>query len=224
LHQTEGVPVAINVGDYLIGKGYSLLSQISLDPVLMAECFTVVAASHLKLAEGQGADILLNSCIEEKSVEDVLHIFRLKTGEAVKVALMIGAIAGEAPDSEKKSLGKFSELFGIAYQIRDDLLEFREDISNDNFFDFPFLLTLLQQEMKENNSEFLKMLKENDLDLFRLNCSIFKIEKKADEYLQKFVDECYAELDNLQNQKVRLGLYGVMGKVFKQQNRGLPKE
>jgi geranylgeranyl diphosphate synthase, type II len=220
LHQTDGIPVAINVGDYLIGKGYSLLSQIPLDPVLLAESFTVVAASHLKLAEGQGADILLNSCIEEKSVEDVLHIFRLKTGEAVKVALLIGAIAGEAPDSEKKSLGKFSELFGIAYQIRDDLLEFREDISNDNFFDFPFLLTLLQQEMKENNSEFLKMLKEKDLDLFRLNCSIFNIEKKADEYLQKFVDECYLELDNLQNQKVRLGLYGVMGKVFKQQNGG----
>ncbi len=215
LHQTEGIPVAINVGDYLIGKGYSLLSQLPLDAVILAECFSIVSASHVKLSQGQGADLLLNAQIAGKSVNDVLEIFRLKTGEAVKVALLIGAVAGEASQAEKDTLSRFSELFGIAYQIRDDLLEFREEPYTSDFFDYPFILTLLQQEMHEDLASFMHMLEANDEELFRSYCSSYDVEKKADDYLKEYIDKCYLELDNLQNQKLRLGLYGVMGKVYK---------
>ncbi len=215
LHQVEGIPTAINVGDYLIGKGYRLLSQTPVDSAVLAECLTVVAASHVKLAEGQGADIMLNHQITQKSVDDVLQIFRLKTGEAVKVALLTGAIAGEAPHSERESLGRFSELFGIAYQIRDDLNEFREENNSGNLFDFPFLLALLQHEMKGADHAFPRIIKENNVALFRQNMKKFGAEEKAERFLHDYVEKCYSELDNLQNQKLRLGLYGVMGKVFK---------
>ena len=215
LHQTEGIPVAINVGDYLIGKGYSLLSQLPLNAAVLMECFSVVSASHVKLSQGQGADLLLNSQIGRKSVSDVLEIFRLKTGEAVKVALLIGAIAGEAPHVEKDILRRFSELFGIAYQIRDDLSEFREQLDSDSFFDYPFILTLLQQEMQDDIDGFLHMLETNDMELFKRSCRIYEVEIKAEEYLQEYINKCFIELDNLQNQKLRLGLYGVMGKVYK---------
>ena len=220
LHQTEGIPVAINVGDYLIGKGYSLLSRLSSAPAVLSECFSVVAASHVKLSEGQGADILLSSQITDKSVEHVLQIFKLKTGEAVKVALLTGAIAGEASQAEKNMLSSFSDFFGIAYQIRDDLQEYGEENSSGRFFDYPFLLALLQQEMQSNYYEFLQMLSTNDYALFRINCTIYDIESKADGYLRDYVDKCYTCLDKLQNQKLRLGMYGVMGKIFKLQNRG----
>ncbi|MGC9353807.1 MAG: polyprenyl synthetase family protein [Mariniphaga sp.] len=220
LHRTDGIPTAVNVGDYLIGKGYRLLSQIHLKPAVLAECLAVVAESHVKLAEGQGADILLNSQITEKSTDGVLQIFRLKTGEAVKVALLTGAIAGEAPQTDREFLRKFSEYFGIAYQIRDDLNEFREDNPFGNLFDFPFLLALLQEKMTAVDHEFPRILSENNLPLFRKNIEKFDIENRTERYLQVYVDKCYAELDSLQNQKMRLGLYNVMGKVFKEQYRG----
>jgi geranylgeranyl diphosphate synthase, type II len=220
LHRTDGIPTAINVGDYLIGKGYRLLSQIQLKPAVLADCLAVVSESHIKLAEGQGADILLNSQITEKTVADVLQIFRLKTGEAVKVALLLGAIAGGAPQNELNSLRNFSEYFGTAYQIRDDLNEFREKKSAGNLFDYPFLLALLQDKMNAVDHEFPRILSENNLSLFRKNVEKFDIENQTEHFLQEYVNKCYAELDNLQNQKMRLGLYSIMGKVFKEQKSG----
>lgn len=220
LHRTHGIPTAINVGDYLIGMGYRLLAQIDLKPSVLTECLAVVSGSHVKLAEGQGADILLQMQIAEKSPEDLLQIFRLKTGEAVKVALLTGALAGEAPQTEREFLSKFSEYFGIAYQIRDDLNEYREEKASSSLFDFPFLLALLQQQLKSEGLEISRMLNENNLVLFRENIERYGIEKLTENFLEKYVDKCYTELDQLHNQKMRLGLYSVMGKVFKEQNRG----
>jgi len=142
LHKTEGIPVAINIGDYLIGKGYQLMSGVPCDPEIRARCLAVVSASHLKLSEGQGADILMQKNRTKMSVEGVMKIFEQKTGEAVKVALLMGAIAGNAGESELVHLARFSEYFGIAYQIRDDLNEFREENKHKHAFDFPFLLFL----------------------------------------------------------------------------------
>jgi hypothetical protein len=88
LHKTVGVPVAINIGDFLIGKGYQLLANISCSPLIKAECLKIVSNSHINLSEGQGADILLQQNISKKSVDEVLKIFEQKTGEAVKVALL----------------------------------------------------------------------------------------------------------------------------------------
>lgn len=215
LHKTEGIPVAINIGDYLIGKGYQLLAGVPCNPVVRAECLKVVAASHLKLSEGQGADILLSKNMAEKSVEDILLIFEQKTGEAVKVALLTGAIAGDAPAAELEHLARFSEWFGIAYQIRDDLNELRENNDRKHAFDFPFLLSLLNQNMNGETPGFSDMLKVDHFPLLLDAFRFYSVEEKAEKFLNGFVEKCHTELDKLQNLKLRLCLYGVMGKVFK---------
>jgi len=208
--------VAINIGDYLIGKGYQLMSGVPCDPEIRARCLAVVSASHLKLSEGQGADILMQKNRTKMSVEDVLEIFELKTGEAVKVALLMGAIAGNAAESELVHLARFSEYFGIAYQIRDDLNEFREENKNKHAFDFPFLLTLLNVNLNGQSPGFSDLLKSEDLELLFANFKEFNIEEKAEKYLGDYIRKCHGELNKLQNLKLRLSLYGVMGKVFKQ--------
>ncbi len=216
LHKTAGIPVAINIGDYLIGKGYQLLSAAPCDPLMQAKCLKVIAASHLKLSEGQGADLLLKQNMEQKTVGEVLEIFEQKTGEAVKVALLMGGIAGNAPENDLKVLAQFSEWFGIAYQIRDDLNEFREENEQKHAFDFPFLLALLNQSINGESPSFSKILTSGDLRLLAENFKKFNTETVADKYLEEHVRKCYSELDKLQNLKLRLSLYGVMGKVFKQ--------
>ncbi len=216
LHKTEGIPVAINIGDYLIGKGYQLMSGVPCDPEIRARCLAVVSASHLKLSEGQGADILMQKNRTKMSVEGVMKIFEQKTGEAVKVALLMGAIAGNAAESELVHLARFSEYFGIAYQIRDDLNEFREENKNKHAFDFPFLLTLLNVNLNGQSPGFSDLLKSEDLELLFANFKEFNIEEKAEKYLGDYIRKCHGELNKLQNLKLRLSLYGVMGKVFKQ--------
>ncbi len=137
-HKKYGIPVAINIGDYFIGKGYQILSELPVEDKLILSCLKRVALSHVKLTQGQGADILLNGRKKELNTKKALHIFKLKTGEAIKVALLLGAILGGAEENEIGILEQFSDHFGIAYQIRDDLNEFNEHNKEEKIDDFPF--------------------------------------------------------------------------------------
>lgn len=215
LHKSEGVAVAINVGDYLIGKGYHLLAEMRCDAHVKAECLKVVSSSHLNLSEGQGSDILFSQNIREKSVDEVLKIFELKTGEAVKVALLTGAIAGEASEEEKERLKRFSENFGIAYQIRDDLHEFREENELKHAFDFPFLLALLNRDLNGESESFPELLETGNYKRLHKSFRKYNIEEHAQKFLDDYINKCFAELEKIQNIKLRLSLYGLMGKVFK---------
>jgi geranylgeranyl diphosphate synthase type II len=206
-HKKYGIPQAINAGDYLIGKGYRILSELPISDELISKGLRQISDSHLKLTQGQGADIFFNSGEHKPSVDETLQIFKNKTGEAIKVALLLGAILGEADKTEMTILSKFSDLFGISYQIRDDLNEFKEESIEEKIADFPFLIALLNGQATQQTFvdvyEFRKQIIDN-----RLN-------KKAEETLDDFLQKSYAELDKLQNAKLRLSLYGVLGKIFK---------
>jgi geranylgeranyl pyrophosphate synthase len=215
LHKTEGIPMAINTGDYLIGKGYGFLADLACDASVKSECLKVISASHITLSVGQGADILLTQQMKHKSVDEVLKIFEQKTGEAVKVALLVGAIAGRASEEDKKHLEQFSEYFGIAYQIRDDLNEFREENELKHAFDFPFLLALLNRDMNGESPNFTEVLKPEKLDKLVNYFQEFTIEEKAEKYLNEYLQKCRSELKKLRSLKLQLSLYGVMGKIFK---------
>src|SRR5207253_2018186 len=60
LHRQHGVSTAINVGDYLIGLGYRLVSRErkELGGDCTADILDCFANAHLKLSEGQGAELL----------------------------------------------------------------------------------------------------------------------------------------------------------------------
>ncbi len=206
-HKKYGIPQAINTGDFLIGKGYSLLSSLPVKSELMVKCLKQISHSHIKLTQGQGADILFNSGQNKLGMEETIQIFKNKTGEAIKVALLLGAVLGEADDSELQILNDFSDLFGISYQIRDDLNEFSEKNESEKTADFPFLVAMLNGQFTEetfaNVAEFRTKVVQNNLHI------------KAEEILNAYVQKCYAELNKLQNAKMRLSLYGILGKIFK---------
>ena len=46
-----------------------------------------------------------------------------KTGALIKVSIVSGAILGEAPEDDIKKLEKFGENLGLAFQIKDDILD-----------------------------------------------------------------------------------------------------
>ena len=54
------LPTAINVGDYLIGLGYRLVSREakSLGCDVVGDILDRLADAHMKLSEGQGAELL----------------------------------------------------------------------------------------------------------------------------------------------------------------------
>jgi len=127
LHNEYGVPVALNVGDFLLGEGYRLIAASGLSAGQRAEMLLAAACGHRDLTIGQGAELCWARRPEPLSVQEVLDIFRRKTSPAFEVALRLGAIAAGATDVVWDVLHRYSEALGIAYQIADDLKDLDGD-------------------------------------------------------------------------------------------------
>ena len=70
---------------------------------------------------GQCLDVDLTG--EKLSEEELDFIFRLKTGALIEAAFMAGAILAGADDEKVKALGEAGLFTGMAFQIRDDILD-----------------------------------------------------------------------------------------------------
>jgi geranylgeranyl pyrophosphate synthase len=77
------------------------------------------------LCIGQGEELLRLKNSTPPAVDDILRIFAGKTAPAFEVALKIGAILGRADAPLLDTLQRYSQALGIAYQIRDDLLDWQ---------------------------------------------------------------------------------------------------
>ena len=215
IHKQNGIPVAINTGDFLLGKGYELLGKLSLGASAMAACYQLVASGHVALSLGQGADLLASKHHQILPLDQQLEIFERKTGSAIRVALLLGAVAANAPECDLAILKTFSGYFGMAYQIKDDLDEFRDANEHTQPADYPLLLSLLAESSNESQLINLQLIyAEND----RLQISALIREKGVDRegeaLLQEYTDKAYRELDKIENLKMRLSLYTVLGKIF----------
>ena len=86
-------PTAITVGDYLIGLGYRLVSREleSLGPEVAGEILNRLADAHLRLSEGQGAELLWRDARDKQLTPlDAMKIYALKTAPAFEAALLCG--------------------------------------------------------------------------------------------------------------------------------------
>jgi len=127
LQAREGVAVALNAGDLLIGEGYRLIGDLDVPPEHMAHMLRVAAVGQRELCRGQGSELAWARDPKVLKTNQVLEIFRQKTAPAFEVALKLGAaFAGKLPEVEEV-LGNYSEALGIAYQIRDDMDDLAED-------------------------------------------------------------------------------------------------
>jgi geranylgeranyl pyrophosphate synthase len=133
LHRQYGVGTAINVGDYLIGLGYRLVSRErkALGGDCTADILDRLAESHLKLSEGQGAELLWRDQ-QERSLTalDALKIYALKTAPAFEAALYSGLRLAGPADRYEKLVVEFSRNLGIAFQVLNDLKDWQGDSDN----------------------------------------------------------------------------------------------
>ena len=125
LHKQYGIPVALNIGDLLIGDGYRLIAASQLPAEAVVRMLSVVSECHRTLSAGQGAELIaVRDMTTPLSVGETLEIFRQKTSPAFEAALALGAICADADLHISGVLKKFSDAFGIAYQIKDDIDDF----------------------------------------------------------------------------------------------------
>ncbi|HJQ79888.1 MAG TPA: polyprenyl synthetase family protein [Lacipirellulaceae bacterium] len=133
LHIEHGISTAINVGDYLIGLGYRVVSRDTseLGAEVAADILNKLAEAHTKLSEGQGAELVWRDSRDKRlTPADALKIYALKTAPAFEAALYCGLrLAGQA-DRYEQSVCQLARHLGIAFQILNDLQDWRGDDFN----------------------------------------------------------------------------------------------
>jgi geranylgeranyl pyrophosphate synthase len=132
LHVSHGVGRAVNVGDWLIGLGYRLIAAQSepLGADCVAEILGRLAAAQLALSRGQGAELAwIGRAGGGLRAVDALNIGALKTAPAFDAALFTGLRASGA-EFDDGLVRRFATYLGEAYQVLNDLDDWRSDASN----------------------------------------------------------------------------------------------
>lgn len=225
LHAEYGVPVALNVGDFLLGEGYRLIAEIdghTPDRTKVAMLQTA-ATGHLTLSRGQGAELCWAREPRPLSAIDVLDIFRKKTAPAFEVALCLGAHYAGADLNAHKVLSRYSEALGIAYQIRDDLEDFAGLGDSHDLRDFrPSLVLAIAHKRAVGKDE-----QSLTTSMWRRECDYDKVADQlrqliarrnvietVEDLLASYIDQATRTLQPLANPTLKGLLRRVIGRIF----------
>ncbi|AYA37988.1 polyprenyl synthetase family protein [Hymenobacter oligotrophus] len=112
--------VAILSGDVMLVRAYELLFDI--EPALLPEALRRFSQTAAEVCEGQQLDMNFEK-EAHVSIAQYLDMIRLKTAVLLGFALELGARLGGASPEDADHLRRFGTDIGVAFQLRDDLLD-----------------------------------------------------------------------------------------------------
>jgi geranylgeranyl diphosphate synthase, type I len=107
-----GYGPAIITSDGLLGEAFALFSS---DP----NATQVVAEAMVELGVGEATELSAQPTNEA----EYMTLARRKTGALFRAAAELGAIAANSDPVTVEALGEYAERVGVAFQIRDDVLD-----------------------------------------------------------------------------------------------------
>lgn len=195
-HKVFGEALAILAGDSLLTMAFQLLSQSQLanDKKLLLIQLLAETSGSSGMVAGQVADILGEG--QKLSVEELVAIHRRKTGELIRFAILAGGILADQSQQTIEDLAQLANHLGLAFQIRDDILDVISDASvlgkatqKDEMAEkntYPGLLGLdgakeaLAFEMAQSRAVIQVLQKEQlHIELFEDLLEMFSIEEKG---------------------------------------------
>ena len=231
MHRQFGIPTAINVGDYLIGLGYRLVSRETgdLGAETASEILDCLAQGHLKLAEGQGAELAWRDS-KNLALEplDALRIYALKTAPAFEAAFFTGARLAGSLDSYREPLKLFARNLGVAFQILNDLKDWEGDDNNkmeagaDTLQGRPTLLWALALDAhgEEQKAELHRLASDTETPAPERLARVRQLYERADVFekahrlVDKHQDRAEKIADEIQPDELRRLLYYLIDSVL----------
>lgn len=125
LHKIFGRDVAINVGNalYFIPL-VTLLKQKNYPDKIILKAFKIYLEEMINLHFGQGMDIYWHKGgALEITEKEYLRMCALKTGTLARLAARLAVVLALGTQEQEKALSRMAETIGIAFQIRDDILD-----------------------------------------------------------------------------------------------------
>ena len=131
-HAVYGETTALLAGDGLLNYAFETASKafdITDDPAKCGRAVKILAkqAGIMGMIGGQAADVKAEKNGETMTEDLLLYIHENKTAAMIESALMIGACLNGANDKELEELCEIGSKLGLAFQIRDDILDIEGD-------------------------------------------------------------------------------------------------
>ena len=120
-HIVYGETMAVLAGDALQAAAFSLLLSSDLGSEARAEGAKLLAAASGP--DGMVAGQVLDLSGESVGREELELLHSLKTGALIAAAAELGCIAANATPMTREKARKYAKNLGLAFQIRDDMLD-----------------------------------------------------------------------------------------------------
>ncbi|MCC4620456.1 polyprenyl synthetase family protein [Xanthomonas cassavae CFBP 4642] len=114
---------AILAGDALQARAFELLAMAPVCAELRVGWLQslATAAGAAGMCGGQALDI--DATGQVQSLHALQRMHALKTGALIRAAVRMGALGGGAAPADQQRLDDFAEALGLAFQVRDDILD-----------------------------------------------------------------------------------------------------
>jgi len=120
-HIKYGYNTSVLTGDFVLGLILNIASRLNNPRVTKN-----LATTAMMMSEGEVLEGRLETS-EDVTFDDYLKVIEYKTATAFETASRLGAIISGGSEEEIESLADYGKNIGIAYQIRDDLLDWQNE-------------------------------------------------------------------------------------------------
>lgn len=133
-HKVFGEAMAILTGDGLLNLAFEIMADFAYNDSKTIEEYKrhIWAINEIGkysgvfgMIGGQVVDLLCNDLHMDE--DKLLFMYKCKTAALIQAATVSGAILGGGNDEDVEKMREFGLYLGLAYQIRDDLLDEKKD-------------------------------------------------------------------------------------------------
>ena len=155
-HKKFGEDIALLAGDGLLTLAFEVMAEADVPRRLLAKKVQVIKeiarlAGVDGMIGGQLLDITFTA--NEAAEKNVLELMHKKTGAMITASVRTGAVLGEASPSKLKAVTEYGINIGLAFQLRDDILDAAEK-SKKAAMEKPNYASLFGLEKAEERLEF----------------------------------------------------------------------
>jgi len=120
-HIKYGYNTSILTGDFVLGLILNISSRLN-NPRITKD----LATAAMLMSEGEKIEGILEES-DDVTFDDYLKVMEYKTAAAFDVAARLGGIIGNGSEEQIQALSEYGKNIGIAYQIRDDLIDWKNE-------------------------------------------------------------------------------------------------
>ena len=182
---------AVLVGDFLYSRAFEMIVEIDNPKI-----YQILAHTTNTIAQGEVMQ-LMNIENVDISEESYMEIIYRKTAILFEASAKIGGVLSNINDSSVEDLGAYGKNFGIAYQLRNDYLDYFGDssLTGKNIAEdlvegkvtLPLIHSLRVSDDKERDVIVEKIHNPKSDNLSEINTVLKK--NGSDKYLEDLIDE-----------------------------------